>query len=194
MPASAFQACTAIILAGGSASRMGRDKRFLKVGNENLLERQIRLLEKHFPEIIISANDPVKLGYLNLQVVQDEQAGQGPLGGLSSALAASNSEHNFVVAVDIPNIDMKLVEKMLTHLDTVSAVIPVSVDGHQETLFAFYSKSCIPIFKSALKDGERAIHRALKKCPVYHFPMKNRLAIKNINSPGDFETFLRENE
>ncbi|NQV29581.1 MAG: molybdenum cofactor guanylyltransferase [Candidatus Marinimicrobia bacterium] len=173
---------------------MGTDKRFLRVGNENLLERQIRVLGTRFPEIIISANDPEKLAYLNLPVIRDEQMGMGPLGGLTTALAASDSEYNFVLAADIPIIDMQLVEKMLTHLNNVSAVIPVSIDGHQEPLFAFYSKNCIPIFKQALKEGERAIHRALRKCPVYHFPMKNQTPIKNLNNPSDFDTFLKENE
>ncbi len=55
-----YESCSAIIMAGGSAKRMGEDKRFLKVGNENLLERQVRILKQHFPEVIISANDPAK--------------------------------------------------------------------------------------------------------------------------------------
>jgi molybdopterin-guanine dinucleotide biosynthesis protein A len=172
---------------------MGQDKRFLKVGGQNLLERQISLLKRHFQEIIISANDPEKLAYLNLPVIKDEHPGQGPLEGLTTVLAASHSEYNFVVAVDIPTIDMGLVERMRDHLDHVSAVIPVCIDGREEPLFAFYSKNCIPIFRAALAKGELAIHKALNSCPVYHFPMRLEEPLTNLNRPADYEEYLKEN-
>lgn len=194
MKQSPCNSCTAIILAGGGAKRMGEDKRFLKVGSENLLDRQVRILKQYFEEIIISANDPEKLAYLNLPVVIDEHLGKGPLEGLTSVLAASNSEYNFVVAVDIPNIDMSLVEKMRGHLDHVSAVIPICADGRIEPLFAFYSKNCIPIFRDALNEGERAIHRALEKCPVYHFPMQGEIPLRNLNQQEDFQAFIEDDQ
>ncbi len=194
MKQSPCNSCTAIILAGGSAKRMGEDKRFLKVGNENLLERQVRILKKYFEKIIISANDPDKLAYLKLPVVKDEHLGKGPLEGLTSVLAASDSEYNFVVAVDIPSIDIGLVEKMRSHLDHVSAVIPICVDGRIEPLFAFYSKNCIPIFRAALDKGELAIHRALEKCPVYHFPMQGETPLTNLNRPKDYQAFIKDTQ
>ncbi len=191
MNASPCNSCTAIILAGGSATRMGKDKRFLKVGNEQLLDRQVRILKNYFEDVIISANDPDKLAYLKLPVVRDENQGRGPLEGLTSVLNASRTEYNFVVAVDIPTIDMNLVEKMRSHLDHVSAVIPTCIDGRQEPLFAFYSKNCIPIFRSALEEGEFAIHRALKRCPVYFFPMKDETPLRNLNHEEDYNSFIR---
>ena len=171
---------------------MGKDKRFLKVGNEQLLDRQVRILKQYFQDVIISANDPEKLAYLNLPVVKDQHEGRGPLEGLTSVLNASRTEYNFVVAVDIPSIDMSLVEKMRSRLDHVLAVIPVCIDGRQEPLFAFYSKNCIPIFRTAMDEGEYAIHRAIKRCPVYFFPMKDEMPLENLNSTKDYETFLRQ--
>jgi len=170
---------------------MGTDKRFLKVGNEQLLDRQVRILKQHFQDVIISANDPEKLDYLNVPVVKDQHEGKGPLEGLTSVLSASRTEYNFVVAVDIPTIDMKLVEKMRSNLDHVSAVVPVCIDGRQEPLFAFYSKNCIPIFRAALEEGEYAIHRALKRCAVYFFPMKDEMPLKNLNHEEDYQAFLK---
>lgn len=190
MNSSPCNSCTAIILAGGTATRMGEDKRFLKVGGEKLLDRQVRILKKHFHDVIISANDPDKLAYLDLPVIRDEHSGRGPLEGLTSALRASRTEYNFVVAVDIPTIDMALVERMRQHLDHVSAVIPVFIDGRQEPLFAFYNKRCIPIFRAAMDEGEFAIHRALERCPVHFFPMKNERPLKNLNRAEDYQAFI----
>ncbi len=169
---------------------MGVDKRFLKVGKERLLDRQVRILKQYFEDVLISANDPEKLAYLDVPVIKDQQEGRGPLEGLTSALKASQTEFNFVVAVDIPTIDIALVEKMRSHLDNVSAVIPSCIDGRQQPLFAFYSKNCIPIFRTAIGEGEYAIHRALKRCPVYFFPMKDETPLKNLNRTQDYEEFL----
>jgi len=169
---------------------MATDKRFLRIGNENLLERHVRILKKHFDDIIISANDPQKLSYLGLRVIRDEHEGRGPLEGLTSALSASTSEYNFVIAVDIPIIHMKFVKKMHKHLNNVSAVIPVNAEGKQEPLFAFYSRNCIPIFRSALDGGELAIHRALRRCLVYHMPMEGQIVLQNLNEQKDFDTFI----
>ncbi len=127
-----------------------------------------------------------------MPVIKDEHIGKGPLEGLTSVLAASSNEYNFVIAVDIPYIDMSLVEKMHKQMNHVSAVIPVCIDGRQEPLFAFYSKNCIPIFRSALDEGELAIHRALKKCPVYHFPMQGETPLKNLNRQQDYEAYIQE--
>ena len=193
MSQSPCNSCTAILMAGGSANRMGQDKRFLKIGSEKLIERQVRFLKQYFQEVIVSANDPQKLKFLGVPIIADEHPGKGPLEGLTSALAATHSEYNFVVAVDIPDIDMTLVERMRSKLDHVSAVIPVSADGLQEPLFAFYSKHCIPIFKSALAEGELAIHKALRKCPVYFFPLQGNVIIKNLNSPRDYQNYLDTN-
>lgn len=191
MNTSPCKSCTAIILAGGGAKRMGKDKRFLKIGNEQLLDRQVRILKQYFQDVIISANDPEKLAYLNLPVIKDQHQGRGPLEGLTSVLNASRTEYNFVVAVDIPSIDMSLVEKMRSRLDHVLAVIPVCADGRQEPLFAFYSKNCIPIFRTAMDEGEYAVHRAIKRCPVYFFPMKDEKPLKNLNHEEDYQAYIK---
>lgn len=192
MTKSSVNRCAAILLAGGSASRMGTDKRFLKVGKEQLLTRQVRILKEYFEEVIISANDPEALKHLGVPIIPDSHPGRGPLEGLTSALAATHAQYSFVVAVDIPEIDMDLVERMKSKLDDVSAVIPVSIDGLEEPLFAFYSKNCVPIFKAALERGERAVHRALKQCPVYHFPLGEHVVFSNLNSPEDYRAYQKK--
>jgi molybdopterin-guanine dinucleotide biosynthesis protein A len=194
MNASPCNSCAAIIMAGGSSKRMGKDKRFLKIGNDKLIEKQVRFLKGYFDEVIVSANDPEQLDYLQVPIIPDAHSGRGPLEGLTTALSASHAEYSFVVAVDIPEIDMEMVEKMRAKLDHVSAVIPVNIEGEEEPLFAFYSKNCIPIFKSALARGERAIHRALQQCPVYHFPLGKLESLRNLNSESDYRDYLRSLE
>lgn len=189
-----FRNCTAIILAGGLAERMGSDKRFLKLGDENIIERHVRILKKHFPHVLISANDPEALQHLGVDVIRDENLGRGPLEGLTSALTVSPTNCNFVVAVDIPKLDIQLMKRMWEENGHGTAIVPIYADGNQEPLFAFYDKSVVPIFRGALSAGELAIHKALQQCSVYHFPMNGEIAIRNLNEPQDYLSFLRSGE
>src|SRR6266566_3753822 len=51
---------SAVILAGGKSSRMGRDKAFIKVGGQPLLARQIQLAQTvGAKEIFISGREDV---------------------------------------------------------------------------------------------------------------------------------------
>lgn len=189
-PKYTFDDCTAIILAGGTASRMGRDKRFLKIGSENLLEHHVRVLSKHFSAVMISANDSEKLKRFGLPIIRDEHPGRGPLEGLTSALAASETERNFVVAIDIPRIDLKLLQGMWKKVHQTSVVVPVTVDGNLEPLYAFYEKSCVPTFRRLIREGELAIYRALSQCSVFHYPLSGHVKLSNLNRPEDYASYL----
>jgi molybdopterin-guanine dinucleotide biosynthesis protein A len=189
-----FKSCTAIILAGGRSTRMGRDKRFLKIGKESIIEKQVRILKHHFPHVLISANDPDSLAHLEVDVIRDENFDKGPLEGLASALTFSPTNSNFVIAVDIPQIDIQLVQKMWNQNGHSIAVVPTHADGRLEPLFAFYDKACVPIFRGALNGGDNSIQSALERCSVYHFPMKDESLIHNLNKLQDYESYLQSSE
>ena len=75
----------------------------------------------------------------------DEVPEQGPLMGIVSALEASTNKLNFVVACDIPKINMSFVNRMITEANESQAdiVIPVTGKGKYEPLFAIYRKRII---------------------------------------------------
>ena len=105
---------TAIILAGGKSSRMGTDKGVLSINGKTMLEHICEQLHGTFGQILISATDAEKYSFAGFEVIEDKMPGQGPLMGIASALEASANEINFVVACDIPHIEMGCVRKMLT--------------------------------------------------------------------------------
>ena len=75
----------AVILAGGSSSRMGRCKAEIVIGGETLLARTVRQLTD-FPECLLSANDPALAKGLPVRLVADRYPAAGPLSGLEAAL------------------------------------------------------------------------------------------------------------
>ena len=60
----------------------------------------------------------------------------GPLGGLYSGLAVSSNIHSFLIACDMPFINLKLIEFMIKQLGENDIVVPRSSQGI-EMLFAF---------------------------------------------------------
>ncbi len=74
---------TAAILAGGRARRLGgRDKSRLVVGGRTILERQLDVLRRLVPRIVIVANAPEQFADAGVPVLADAVPGCGSLGGI----------------------------------------------------------------------------------------------------------------
>ena len=187
---------TAIIMAGGGSGRMGTDKRLLQIDGRPMIENIRDQLCGRFNRIIISANDPEKLRFLGLEVVPDRIPRQGPLMGIASALEASRSELNFVVACDIPHIDIDLVEQMLAEAESGGAdvVIPITSGGRHEPLFAVYRRSVLEIANNVLASGERRISEIFGLCKVKYVTLVDPDRPANLNTQAEYEKFTRQHK
>jgi molybdopterin-guanine dinucleotide biosynthesis protein A len=156
--------CTAIILAGGDSQRMGSDKASLLLGEQTLLQRVIATMRKVFPSVIISVRQPRP--DVDLPQVCDEPtgdgmpAGGGPLAGVAASLAHVNTPWAFVVACDMPFIVPAMVELLGKYRGQYQAVVPV-VQGHPQTLAAFYAGSCLDTIRAHIEDGGKNSLRAV---------------------------------
>ncbi|MFH1336873.1 MAG: molybdenum cofactor guanylyltransferase [Candidatus Zixiibacteriota bacterium] len=157
---------SAIILAGGKNTRMGRNKAFIQLSSgETILQNTISILKRLFPEIIIVTNQKETYQEFNASVVEDLIKEAGPLGGIFTGLCYSTSRFNFVVACDMPFIQISLIELLLAECGTFDVVLP-EVDVEVEPLFALYSKSCIPVMFEQLQKRNLKIREVLSKLQV----------------------------
>ena len=177
---------TAIILAGGESRRMGRDKALLPYRGKSLVEHCRDTLAPHFGEILLSANDPEKYGFLNVPVVIDEERGRGPLMAIYSALGASSSEVNFVIACDIPEIDISFMLKLLDYANAYDAVIARTGEGMVEPLFSFYRKSLRKTMREILDEGNNKITLLYDRCDVKYLQMEDSSWYRNINTEEEY--------
>ena len=183
---------TAIILAGGKASRMGTDKAFLKIGNQHLIKRQIGLLRKIFEKIIIVTNSlPKYRGYKGIKIISDLITNRGPLGGIYSGLVASSSTYNFVVACDMPFINQALIRYIIRNRDNYDIVIP-KIDKKYHPLFGVYSKNCIPVIEKAFSKDKLNVSTIFPKVKTGFISReeierfdKHLLSLININTQDD---------
>jgi len=182
---------TAIIMAGGDSSRMGMDKSVLAINGKPMVEIIAEQLRTSFSQTLISANDAEKFAFLGLQIVPDRIQGQGPLMGIASALEASANEVNFVVACDIPHIDLTYVRKMLSRAKGADIVIPRSRDKEYEPLFAVYHKSTLEVINKVLRTGGRKISDVFTRCKVSYIELKAD-CFANLNTRAEYEKFCKK--
>ncbi len=183
---------TAIILAGGKSGRMGTDKGMLLINGQTMLERICKQLRGTFGQILVSAADAEKYGFTGFEIVRDKIPGQGPLRGIASALEASANEINFVVACDIPHIEMGWVKKMLTEAKGADIVVPTTGNKKLEPLFAVYRKSALDAIKQTLRKGKRKISEAFDRCEVKYINLGKADWLININTMAEYEEFQRK--
>jgi molybdopterin-guanine dinucleotide biosynthesis protein A len=182
---------TAIILAGGRSRRTGRDKSMLPIEGKPIIKHIVERLGPWFSQVIVSSNEVEKYGFLGVEVVPDKIPGRGPLMGIASALAASANELNFVVACDIPEIDMAFVRMMISQARRFDAVVPVTGPTHYEPVFAVYKKKVVEVMEQTLASGNNKIIEALGRCNVKYVDAGAAARFGNLNTMEDYREFVR---
>jgi molybdopterin-guanine dinucleotide biosynthesis protein A len=180
---------TAIIMAGGASARIGRDKSMLEIGNKPMLQHIYDQLWPNFDQVLISSNRASEHDFLGIEVVEDKVLGQGPLMGIACALKASANEVNFVIACDIPEVDMGLVRKLVCEVDNYDVVMPTTGPSRCEPLFAVYKKSILAAMEATLAAGKRKILDALVGCKIKYVET-GEVTLGNINTMNDYLEFV----
>lgn len=185
-----------IVLAGGNSTRIN-NKPFLRLGDKTLIEYIVNRLNNSFNEIIIVTNEIKKYNINSLKnnkkikVISDVIKNKGPLGGIYSGLTYSSKEYNFVLASDMPFVNINLV-KYMKNIIGFDAVVP-KFNSYIEPLYAVYSKNCLPIIKSQLEKNNLKIKNFIDKINVKYIEedvikkFDDGLCFFNINTKEDLE-------
>jgi molybdenum cofactor guanylyltransferase len=181
------------VLVGGQSSRMGRDKALLAFGNHTLVE--------HIAGVVAAAagavtliGDPRKYGELGLPVIPDAMPGQGPLGGIYTALAASLAEWNLVLACDMPKVDAGFLAALLERAERSDpdCLLPAGGSGRPEPLCAVYHSRCAPAIRKALESGVRKVLDGLRGLQVNVVQVAEDGVFQNLNTPEQLSAFSRQ--
>ena len=182
---------SAVILAGGKSSRMGRDKALLKVDGKTLLARQIELSwAAGASEIFISGRADADYSRFRCRVLRDRFIGAGPLAGIEHALATTITPLLLVLAVDLPAMSLEFVQHLAANCAESIGAIP-RVNGQIEPLAAFYPKAAQPLAETLLHDKDNAastFSRQCVQCGLARFfdaPASQALYFANWNSPAE---------
>lgn len=193
-----FNNAAGAILCGGKSSRMGFDKALIKNQDQWLLAANAKEFIAWFPSTLLVSDDAGKLGAIagidKADVVEDLYPACGPLGGIYTALARSFADYIFVAACDMPLLDPDLITGLYQHLTDQQAVMYRS-GKRLHTLFAFYHRSCLPVFKAQLDRGEFQIRRDFDRLRVKEIMLPEAIAkqaFRNLNTPEELAAWRRE--
>jgi molybdopterin-guanine dinucleotide biosynthesis protein A len=184
---------TAAILAGGRARRLGGlDKTALRVGNDSILARQLRVLAVVTPDVMIVGDMPARFRNVGVRVVHDRIPNAGALGGLYTALTEASTDRVIVIACDMPF----LTAPFLTHLATagldLDGAIPRTAAG-RHVLCACYGTHVAAQLKACIEAGNLRVGDAIAGLDIRDigpdelapFDPEGRLLL-NINTPDDY--------
>jgi molybdopterin-guanine dinucleotide biosynthesis protein A len=177
----------ALILAGGSGSRLGGvDKAFVQLAGQPLIRHLLDRLAPQVEKIAISANgDATRFDSFPFLVLPDGPlAGFGPLAGLAAGLqwaAEQQADSLITVPVDTPFIPLDLVSR-LTPAPAVAAY-----RGRQHHLVALWQVSAEPELRRFLQTSAPfKVRDFLTICGAWQIAFEGASdPFLNINTPGD---------
>ena len=186
---------TALILAGGRATRLGGvDKRELVIEGRTIFERQVEALAPCVAEIIVSSPRAIA-GY---RTVADAIAGVGPLAGIAAGLAAATTPWVLVVAGDMPYITSALIELVLSRIVDDRDAIGIRIGGLPEPLLcALRCATCAPVVERRIAANQRKASWLLTEGELRVEWLEERdlraidpeLRVRfNVNAPGDLRS------
>ncbi|MDA8222525.1 MAG: molybdenum cofactor guanylyltransferase [Desulfitobacterium hafniense] len=183
---------TGILLAGGKSSRMKKDKAFLEMDGQPLVERSLEVLQTIFSEVIISSNKPELFTRYEVPIIKDELLDRGPIEGLYQGLKTAAYDNVFFVACDMPFLKTDLIRFLAKWIPEYDIVVPKTHSG-LHPLHAFYHRCCLPTIKNSLEAGRLKIIDLFLVCSVKYVEETELESFSdlanvfyNVNTPEDW--------
>lgn len=181
MSSAAF---TVAILVGGDSSRMGTDKSVFPVDGIPMAQRVAEAAQRAgAQEILLIGGTQAKAKKLTGTWKKDLYPGEGPLGGVITALKASSNDSVVVLSCDMPFITDAVISSLVRTLPDAQATVG-RTDRLNWLVAAWSKEECLQTLESVWKRKERAVHRAAVLLDVAEVPVP-AVAVRNINSPSD---------
>ncbi len=184
---------TAVLLAGGESSRMGREKAIVEWRGRPLWKWQIEKLRALRPDrIFLSARSDPSWRPTDVHLVQDASPSRGPLSGLAAALARIETEHALVLAIDMPFMTVRHLEYLGSFATEGVGVLPM-INDRAEPLAALYPRKLEAEFAQALRGATYALQplvcnlAASGKLQIVPISGEDRTFYKSMNEPADLE-------
>jgi molybdenum cofactor guanylyltransferase len=171
---------------------MGRDKALLPWGGSTLAEAVAR-------EVAGAAGSATLVGKVGpgigaLDAIPDLYPGEGPLGGILTALDHTRSDWNLVVACDMPRVDSPFLRRLIdaANQSGACALLPRGPSGLSEPLCAVYHRRAREPLETRFASGERKITRALAGVEVAWLDVADVTVFQNLNTPEDWAAHAGE--
>jgi molybdopterin-guanine dinucleotide biosynthesis protein A len=208
---------SAIVLAGGRSSRMGRDKALIAINGVPLLHFVCNVAQgcvntvyvvtpwqERYQEIVPPGcqfireiplaeeiTDTDNLPASERQSVRASSA-HGPLIGFAQGLMQVETDWVLLLACDLPRLRLEILQSWVVELDKVNegaiASLTRTAKGW-DPLCGFYRRHCLPGLWEYINAGGRSFQGWLNKYPIEEFFISDKGMLFNCNTPEDLAVF-----
>ena len=176
------------VLCGGASRRMGRDKAFVEYDGVAMAVRVAATLSAAGCGTVVAiGGDIAALTSVGLTCVEDEFPGEGPLGGVITALRQfPDAPAVMIVACDLPLLTPATVRTVLGGLASADRAVMVSMarTDRAEPMCAAWRPTALAALEAAMSAGERRLHMAAQSVGAVQSVVPAG-DLTNVNTPGD---------
>jgi len=181
-----------IIFAGGKSSRMGEDKALLPFGNfPTLTQFQLHKLRKIFTTVYISCKDSSIFNFDADFIIDIPSKGiYAPAIGFISIFEELKKERIFILSVDTPFIDKKVIEEVFYADSNNYNATVASLNSQMQPMCGIYHDSMYPKFKNMLQTNTHKLELLLKSSTTNYIEFQDKKSFTNLNEPHEYQKAL----
>jgi molybdopterin-guanine dinucleotide biosynthesis protein A len=181
---------TAVILAGGRATRMGgQDKGLIELAGRPMIAHVLAALAPQVEWLVINANRNLdRYAGFGWPVVRDDDTGfLGPLAGLAAGMRAASSALVMTAPCDCPLLPPDLASRLHDALEREDAEIAVPHDGARlQPVFMLVRRALTDSLEAYLAGGGRKIDRWFEHHRLAQVDFSDRPdTFVNVNDPEE---------
>ncbi len=175
------------VLTGGKSSRMGRNKALLPLDGVALAARVAREVEAAAGTVTL-LGEPDAYAHLGWPVWRDLIPDRGPMGGLLTALSATEADWNLLAACDMPAIGRDDFEALLDEASACDGdcVVPRSAARGVHPLCAVYHRRTLPAVRRAVEENRLKMKDLLLSIRTVFTDRLPAARLMNLNTPEDW--------
>jgi molybdopterin-guanine dinucleotide biosynthesis protein A len=183
-----------LVLAGGRSTRMGKDKGLLQWHGKEQRYYLADILTGFCNEVFISCRaeqaDGIDKKY---KIITDEYDDAGPLGAIVSAFHQNKNGAWLIVACDLPLLDAKTIENLVSQRDesVMATAFQSPYDQLPEPLISIWEPGALPFLETALSEGKYSPRNVLMSSKIKMVHTADPSVLVNINTLKDEEKIMQ---
>jgi molybdopterin-guanine dinucleotide biosynthesis protein A len=191
------------VMAGGASRRFGSDKALAEFAGRTLLSRMCDLVEASSGSVRVVAPYG-RYSDHTFSSIEDRWPDEGPLGGIITALRASEDsgsqrEWNLIVSCDMPFLTTDWLKYLCIRVLGTDAEVVVPQSAHGlEPLCACWRTAAAALLQAAFDEGTRKVTEAMKRLRMEVLDERNWKRFDsagqlfwNMNTAQDYQTALQ---
>ncbi len=159
-PISKVSSVGGAVLVGGASRRMGTNKALVEIDGVKMAQRCVNALTEAGVSSVINVGGPPGVDWgLGASHVPDMWPGEGPLGGIITAMNHLVEELLVVVPCDLIAPSPSAISDLVEALGSGDLAVPV-VGGREQWHTSVWRRESLDHLISEFRSGVRSIHRA----------------------------------